>query len=71
MLLLLLMMTIMMLRSVTIRGLYGPDRPSARPARSVQEYSGNFKLCINDFYGLAERHSLALIARCGSSEAFL
>ena len=41
------------------------------PARSVREYSGDIKLCINDFYGLAGRHSLALTVRCGSSEAFL
>ena len=46
----------------------GPARPG--PAGSVREYSRDIKLCINDFYGLAGRHSLAHAARCGSSEAF-
>ena len=32
----------------TARRQHGPDRPSAR---SVREYSGDIKLCINDFYG--------------------
>ena len=70
-LLLLLMITMMMLRSVTIIGLYGPGTRRPGPARSAREYSGDIKLCINEFYGLAGRHSLALTARCGSSEAFL
>ena len=26
-------------------------RPPVGPARSAREYSGNIKLCINDFYG--------------------
>ena len=46
-------------------------RAPVGPARTAREYSGDIKLCINEFYELAGRHSLALTARCGSSEAFL
>ena len=53
MLLLLLLMTIIMLRSVTIRGLHGPGTRRPGPARTAREYSGDIKLCINEFCGLA------------------